>query len=431
MIGAQDTFLLRGANVLDEAGGFSGPVDVEVAAGRIAALGPNLAGGEAPSVDCEGLWLIPGLFDCHDHVTYSSIDAYECLRRPVTEWVLEGVHQARVTLEAGVTSVRDCAGADAGLRDAIARGRVPGPRLFISVVLVSQPGGHGDGYLAGPGLDLVSGYLTPDYPSRPPYLVNGADDMRRTARAILRAGADFIKLATTGGLVSEHDDPLVPELTTEEIAAAVFEAKRKGRYVAAHAYGGEGLDNAVRAGVRTIEHGGFLTEEQASRMREAGCWLVPTLSAMRDTLRWAEGGRLTEAQREKVLGFGLKLGEAVHIAKEHGVRMALGTDYIMREQHGRNLEELALMHRAGLTVEETLLAATAGGAELCGVERAYGRLAPGYVFDAIVLDEDPGDLSAFLEPGAVSGVFKGGVPVRPHERVAAAGLQPSPTGVVA
>jgi imidazolonepropionase-like amidohydrolase len=426
---AHDAFVLRGANVLDEAGSFSGPLDVEIAGGRVAALGPQLPDRGGPSVDCDGLWLMPGVFDCHDHLTFSSIDPYECLRRPVTEWVLEAAHQARVTLEAGVTSVRDCAGADAGLRDAIARGHVAGPRLFVSIVLISQTGGHGDGFLAGPGLEMFSGYLTPDYPGRPACVVDGSDSMRRAVRAALRAGADFIKLATTGGLVSEHDEPLVPELTPDEIEAAVFEASRKGRHVAAHAYGGEGLDNAVRAGVRSIEHAGFLTDEQASRMAEAGCWLVPTLSAMRDTLRWAESGRLTPRQREKVLGFGLELGAAVRIAKDHGVKLAIGTDYIMREQHGRNLEEVALMHQAGLTVEEALLAATAGGAELCGVEQEYGRLAPGYVFDAIVLDSDPGDLSAFLEPGAVSGVFKGGVPVVAHERVRDAGLGRPPARV--
>jgi imidazolonepropionase-like amidohydrolase len=424
-----DAFVLRGADVLDDAGSFSGPLDVEIAGRRIAALGPHLPDRGAPSVDCEGLWLMPGVFDCHDHLTFSSIDPYECLRRPVTEWVLEAAHQARVTLEAGVTSVRDCAGADAGLRAAIARGHVVGPRLFVSIVLISQTGGHGDGFLAGPGLEMFSGYLTPDYPGRPPCVVDGPESMRQAVRGALRAGADFIKLATTGGLVSDHDEPLVPELTPDEIAAAVFEASRKGRHVAAHAYGGEGLDNAVRAGVRSIEHAGFLTEEQASRMGEAGCWLVPTLSAMRDTLRWAEGGRLTPRQREKVLGFGLEIGAAVRIAKDHGVKLAIGTDYIMREQHGRNLEEVALMHQAGLTVEEALLAATAGGAELCGVEQEYGRLAPGYVFDAIVLDSDPGDLSAFLEPGAVSGVFKEGVPVVAHERVTAAGLGLPPARV--
>jgi imidazolonepropionase-like amidohydrolase len=230
----------------------------------------------------------------------------------------------------------------------------------------------------------------------------------------LRAGADWIKLATTGGLVSEHDMPLIAEFTPEEIAAAVVEAERKGKHVAAHAYGGEGLTNAVRAGVRSIEHGGFLSEEQAALMAESGCWLVPTLSAMRDVLRWAEEGSLTPTQCRKILGFGLDIGACVRLAKEYGVKLASGTDYISRTQHGGNLEEIRLMHEAGLTVEEALLAATAGGAELCGVDDRLGRIAEGYVFDAIVLDGDPGDLSGL----AASGVFKAGEPVLVHPRIA-------------
>jgi imidazolonepropionase-like amidohydrolase len=210
----------------------------------------------------------------------------------------------------------------------------------------------------------------------------------------------------------------VAELSPEEIAVAVHEAGRKGKPVAAHAYGGEGLTNAVAAGVRSIEHGGFLTEEQAALMAASGCFLVPTLSAMRDCLRWAEDGVLTPTQCEKVLGLGLELGRCVEIAKEHGVPLACGTDYISRTQHGGNLEELALMHAAGLSVEETLLAATAGGARLCGVEQDYGRIAPGYVFDAIVLDEDPGDLGDLR----ATGVFQAGVPVVGHPRLQAGAL---------
>jgi imidazolonepropionase-like amidohydrolase len=243
--------------------------------------------------------------------------------------------------------------------------------------------------------------------------------MRHVVRAALRAGADWIKLATTGGLVSEHDEPLVAELTPEEIAVAVFEAERKRKHVSAHAYGGDGLTNAVEAGARSIEHGGFLTEEQAALMAARGCFLVPTLSAMRDCLRWAEEGALTPTQCRKILDFGLELGECVRIAKAHAVPLACGTDYIKREQHGKNLEELTLMHRAGLTVEETLLAATVGGAELCGVEEDRGRVAEGYIFDAVVLDADPGDLSGFSSPGAVTGVFQAGRPVLPHPRLPA------------
>lgn len=413
-----NAFVLRQASVLDAGGGFEAPVDVHVEGDRVVAVGKDLPANGAPSYDFAGLWLLPGVFDCHDHVSFSTVDRAELLNTPVSGWALESARNMRLTLEAGVTFVRDLAGADRGMRDAVAQRCVPGPRLQISVVLICQTGGHGDAYLPGAGLEAV---LTPDFPGRPPYLVDGPEAMRHVVRATLRAGADWIKLATTGGLVSEHDQPLVPELTPEEIAVAVFEAARKGKGVAAHAYGGEGLTNAVRAGVRSIEHGGFLTEEQAALMAERGCFLVPTLSAMRDCLRWAEEGALTPTQTEKILGLGLELGRCVELAKSYGVPLASGTDYISRDQHGANLEEIALMREAGLTPEEALLAATLGGAKLCGVDADYGRIAPGYVFDAVVLDEDPGDLSCFARPGAVTGVFQGGSTVVRHERLATVG----------
>jgi imidazolonepropionase-like amidohydrolase len=412
-------FTLREANVLDQAGSFAGPLDIRVENGRIAAVGANLPAADGPSVDFSGLWILPGVFDCHDHLGLSTVEMAEVLNTPVSRWALEAARNARLTLEAGVTFVRDLAGADRGLRDSLTAGYVPGPMLQISVVLICQTGGHGDAYLRGAGLEMM---LTPDFPGRPPYVVDGVDAMRHTVRATLRAGADWIKLATTGGLVSEHDEPLIPELTPEEIAVAVFEAGRKGKHVSAHAYGGEGLTNAVEAGARSIEHGGFITEEQAVLMAERGCFLVPTLSAMRDCLRWAEEGALTPTQCKKILDLGLDMGQCVQIAKQYGVPLASGTDYIKREQHGRNLEELTLMHQAGLTVEETLLVATAGGAELCGVADDYGRIAGGFVFDAVVLDADPGDLTAFATPGAVTGVFQAGRAAVPHPRLAEAGV---------
>jgi imidazolonepropionase-like amidohydrolase len=412
-------FTLREANVLDQAGSFAGPLDIRVENGRIAAVGANLPAADGPSVDFSGLWILPGVFDCHDHLGLSTVEMAEVLNTPVSRWALEAARNARLTLEAGVTFVRDLAGADRGLRDSLTAGYVPGPMLQISVVLICQTGGHGDAYLRGAGLEMM---LTPDFPGRPPYVVDGVDAMRHTVRATLRAGADWIKLATTGGLVSEHDEPLIPELTPEEIAVAVFEAGRKGKHVSAHAYGGEGLTNAVEAGARSIEHGGFITEEQAVLMAERGCFLVPTLSAMRDCLRWAEEGALTPTQCKKILDLGLDMGQCVQIAKQYGVPLASGTDYIKREQHGRNLEELTLMHQAGLTVEETLLVATAGGAELCGVADDYGRIAGGFVFDAVVLDADPGDLTAFATPGAVTGVFQAGRAAVPHPRLTEAGV---------
>jgi imidazolonepropionase-like amidohydrolase len=409
-----EPYVLREIMALDRSGSFSGPLDIRVENGRIASVGRDLPSQNAASIDFSGLWLLPGVFDCHDHVTMSTVDIGEILRTPVTQWALEASQNARLTLETGVTFVRDLSGADRGFRDSLLKGYVPGPRLQISVTLICQTGGHGDGYLGGAGLESS---LIPEFPGRPPFRVDGPESMRHAVRANLRAGADWIKLAVTGGLVSEHDQPLIPELTPEEIAVAVFEAGRKGKHVAVHAYGGEGLTNAVAAGVRSIEHGGFLTEEQAVKMAAAGCFLVPTLSAMRDCLRWAEEGALTPTVCEKILSFGLDIGACVRMAKEHGVKLASGTDYIQREQHGRNLEEVLLMHQAGLTVEEALLVATAGGAELCGVDDELGRLEEGYLFDAAVLEGDPGDLSGFAEPGAVAGVFRSGRPVLPHPRL--------------
>ncbi len=145
-------YILREANVLDAGGSFAGPLDVHVRDGRVAAVGQGLGAADAQSFDFSGLWLMPGVFDCHDHLTMSTSDLGEVLSTPVTYWTLETARNARVTLESGVTFVRDLTGADRGLRDALDRGLVPGPRLQISVTLICQTGGHGDGYLSGAGL---------------------------------------------------------------------------------------------------------------------------------------------------------------------------------------------------------------------------------------------------------------------------------------
>jgi imidazolonepropionase-like amidohydrolase len=418
-----ETFVLRGAEVLDESGSFDGPADVLVEAGRVTGVGRDVSAPEgAAEYDFSGLWVMPGVFDCHDHLTLSTVDDGEQLRTPVTQWVLESAQNFRRTLEAGVTFVRDAAGADAGMRESVDRGYVPGPRMQVCVNLLCETGGHGDGFFDGAALDWSIG---PEWPGKPPVLVDGADDMRRVVRQLLRSGVDWIKIASTGGIVSPHDSATGPQLTLEEIGVAVVEAGRKDKWVMSHAFGGEGLLNAVRAGCRSIEHGIYMTEEDAAEMAAAGCWLVPTLAITRDIVRWAEaalagtGGSLPDYAVEKALEVKPLMGRQVAIAKAAGVPMALGTDYILRDQHGRNLEELPLMREAGLTVEETLLCATIRGAELCGVDDRYGRIAQGFVFDAIVLDQDPGDLSAFAEPGAVSGVFKGGAAVVAHPRLEA------------
>lgn len=412
------SWVFHQVSFLDESGAFDGPVDVTVLDGTIVAVGEPYDAPDAVHVDANGLFLMPGVFDCHDHVAMSTLDSKELLRTPITEWTLRAAANLRRTLRAGVTFVRDAGGADAGIRRSITQGYIEGPTLQVAVTPLCQTGGHFDGFLPGPGLELFDGFLIPDYPGRPPYRVDGTDEMRRAVRMLLRSGADWIKLCATGGITSPYTEDDEPELTLEEIAIAVAEASRKGRGVMAHAFGGSGLDNAVAARVRSIEHGLFLTEEQAARMAERGIWLVPTLVIVRDLITWAQDGAGTPAMIRKALEIEPKLGDVVAIAREAGVKMALGTDFVLSTQHGLNLEELLLMHRAGLTPEETFNCATTEGAKLCGVGRDHGRIARGYVFDALLLDQDPSNLEVFAQPDAVTGVFKRGIPIVPHPRIA-------------
>ena len=234
-------------------GEFDGPVDIAIRGGVIERIGRDLPVSDLVDVDeFAGSWVMPGLFDCHAHLACFADDTLRYLQMPVTRWSLELAANARRLLEMGVTHVRDPGGADAGIRDGIASGAVPGPRVQVAISALSQTGGHSDGFLAGPGLEIDTGFLSSSYPGRPPYTADGVDGMRLAVRKVLRAGADWIKICTTGGLLSSGlDHPDVAEFTPEEIAVAVAEAQRKGKPVMAHAYGGEGLSNAVHGGVRS------------------------------------------------------------------------------------------------------------------------------------------------------------------------------------
>jgi imidazolonepropionase-like amidohydrolase len=406
------TLSLHHVRVLEQDGGFSGETDVVVEEGAITAVGAGAMAPEGtPSYDLSGLWLMPGVFDCHVHVASSTMDERELLRTPLSYFTLEAAGNLGKTLDAGVTFLRDAGGADAGVKQAVADGLVRGPRLHVSIQLLSQTGGHGDNYSVGIGVDpdpLFRQLMT---------TVDGVEGMRLAVRRLLRGGADCIKLCTTGGVLSPHDEPSDVGLTAEEIATAVTEAARRGKPVMTHAIAGEGIDLAIAAGVRSIEHGTLLTERQAHAMAQAGCWLVPTLSIVKDVIDETfkeEGDRtlLPAWALRKITQLRDSFGECVRIARDAGARVAVGTDWMDRRQHGRNLEELALLHEAGMPVEEVLLAATASGAELCGVGDHYGRIAPGCVFDAIVLAEDPSDMSVFRRPETVREVFKAGVACR-------------------
>jgi imidazolonepropionase-like amidohydrolase len=421
--------VLRSVRVLDERGGFSEPVDVAAREGLVTAVGRNLPpelGGR--DIDARGLWLMPGVFDCHVHVGLASFDESEAARTPSSLRILETAQALRRTLLSGVTFVREAGTVDAGVRDAVSRGYIPGPALQVCVAALG-PGrattgappapGQTEGEV-GPTSGEDDGDRVPDEPGGPGLVlrrVRGADQMRRAVRRLLDAGADWIKLMATGGVFDADDEAYSAEMQEPEIAAAVTEAARRGKAVMVHAHGGPAIGAAVRAGGRSLEHGLLLTEEDADLMARRGCALVPTLAIYHELAGMAAAGTLPVAAAKRMDQLTPRIGEAVAIAKAAGVPIALGTDFGHRDQHGRNLVEILHLRRAGLTAAEALLAATATGANLCGVGDRLGHIAPGYVFDALLLDDDPGDLECFARVETVTGVFRHGVPVLSHPRL--------------
>jgi imidazolonepropionase-like amidohydrolase len=238
--------------------------------------------------------------------------------------------------------------------------------------------------------------------------------MRRKVRELLRAGADVIKVATSGGVLSARDDPRHPHFSPAELDVLVEEARAAGVAVMAHAQGAGGIKNAVRAGIRSIEHGIFLDDEAIDLMLEHGTWLVPTLAAPRAVLTAAAAGAaLPEAVVEKARDVQAAHDASVTRAVEAGVRIAMGTDSGVGP-HGDNLSELALMAGCGMTADEVWRATTLGAAELLGVDREFGSLEPGKRADVVVLDGDAHDLTGLA--GRVREVWRDG------ELVAAGGL---------
>jgi imidazolonepropionase-like amidohydrolase len=244
------------------------------------------------------------------------------------------------------------------------------------------------------------------HPGRPDTVVDGPDEMRRTVRALLRAGADVLKVATTGGVLSARDDPRHPHFRPAELAALVEEAVAADVAVMAHAQGAEGIKAAVRAGIRSIEHGIFLDDEAIDLMLDRGTWLVPTLSAPRAVLAAAAAGAsLPVAVVEKARSVQAAHDASVRRAVEAGVRIAMGTHSGVGP-HGHNLDELDLMAQCGMTPEQVWRASTLGAAELLRVDRRFGSLEPGKVADLVVLDGDLKDLTGLA--GRVRQVYRDG-----------------------
>jgi imidazolonepropionase-like amidohydrolase len=374
-----------------------------VAAADVPAEGVHL-------VDLPGHTLLPGLIDCHAHLIGEPDSGHgyaELLMRTGAQEAMSGVRNARDTVLAGFTTVRDVgtfrAFVDVALRDAITAGWVIGPRMRVAGAYLTCSGGGGD--IAG---------LAPDVDAVVPYdlrvgIVDSVDDVRRAVRRVVHGGADLVKVIATGAVMTTGGVPGAPELTEEQLRVAVEEAARYGVDVAAHAHGAEGIKRAVRAGVRSIEHGSLMDDEAIELMTAAGTYLVADIYCGdyiaetgqaqgwdADVLR--KNDETTETQRA---------GFAKCVTA--GVRIAFGTDSGIYP-HGLNGRQLAYHVRHGQTPAEAIRSATATSAELLRWEDRVGRVAPGLFADLIAVRGNPLDDIRLLED--VRFVMKGGAVLR-------------------
>jgi imidazolonepropionase-like amidohydrolase len=344
--------------------------------------------GGAVHLDLSNHTVLPGLIDCHAHLIgeIESGHGYaELITRSAAQEALSGVRNARDTVMAGFTSVRDVgtfrAFVDVALRDAIEAGDVLGPRMMCAGAYVTSSGGGGD----------ITG-LPPDVDAVVPRdlrfgVANSADEVRRVVRDLLHGGADFIKVIATGAVLTEGTVPSAPEFSEAEIRAAVEEADLYGAHVAAHAHGAEGIKRAVRAGVRSIEHGSLMDDEAIALMAERGTYLVADI--------WMGDWTIEQGERDGwSSGVMRKLRETIDVQREGfekavaaGVKLAFGTDS-GTYPHGMNARQFASMVKHGMTPMEAIRSATVVAAELMGWRDRVGALEPGLFADVLAVEGD-------------------------------------------
>jgi imidazolonepropionase-like amidohydrolase len=385
-----------GALVDVKAGRTLGPHTIVVADGRIAALSKGFSDA-APNdrvVDLRAQACTPGWIDVHAHLSVRVDESYysDLLRLDPADHALRGTAHAARTIRAGFTTVRnlgDVGDESLALRDAINQGLVEGPRIFTAGRMLSATGGHGD-----PQVGLNDALTDAPLPERG--IINSADDAYRAVRQHYRAGADLIKVAVTGGVVSLGRSGDGPHLREDEVAAVVRAARDYGMRVAAHAHGTEGIRRALAAGVDSIEHGTQLDDQTVETMQRLGTWYVPTLAVLGHLDERSAG--LPDLVRSKLKVAKERSRAALVRAHRAGVRIALGSDAGVLP-HGENAREFIALVDAGLSPMQALQAATIHAATLLGQESQLGSLEPGKLADVVAVSGDPAlDIASTLSP---------------------------------
>ena len=378
----RQTILVEDGRIVSITAGYSKPKDYTV-------------------INLRGAYVLPGLIDSHVHITGENgpdgrIKEFE---NSDVDTAFDGAAFALVTLKAGFTTVQDVGAPNDsifGLRDAIARGAVAGPRLRASGGSVAVTGGHGD--INGYSARVMAAFTGAN-------ICNGADDCRRAVRQQIKEGADLIKITATGGVLSNTSAGLEQQFTDEELVAIVDAAHSMGRKVTAHAHGKSGVDAALRAGVDSIEHGTYLDAESIALFRDNGATLVPTVLAGATVTGWTNEPWLPAASRAKAAEVGPLMLEMLRRAHEGGVNVAFGTDTGV-SRHGDNAQEFALMVEAGFTPEEAIRSATVVAAKHLEMTDDIGTLETGKYADIIAVTTDPLKDIRALE--TVAFVMKGG-----------------------
>lgn len=361
---------------------------------------------DAYEIDLSGRVLMPGLIDCHNHIYLSALDISSLAAVPLTLMTAQAVPTLRGILDRGFTTIRDAGGADWGIREAVERGLLAGPRMFIAGRALSQTGGHGDQRLKTESTIEPCGCSSALGITK--VIADGVPEVRKAAREELRKGSNQIKVMISGGVSSPNDPLESRQYSAEEVRAIVEEAEAWGTYAMAHAYTPEAIIHAVSNGVRTIEHGNLVDEDAARLMNEKGAYMVPTLITYEAMDRRGAELGLPQVSLDKlkvVLDAGLR---SIEVCKAAGVRMGFGTDLLgpLQPEQSREFSIRAEV----LNPHEIICQATSENAAILNKSGELGVIAPGALADILVIDGNPlDDLTLLQDQGAhMSAIMKGG-----------------------